>query len=396
MYDHIIIGAGIVGLATAYAITTKNPKLKVAIIEKEKEVAAHQTGHNSGVMHSGIYYQPGSLKAKNCKDGYEKLIVFAEENGIDYDICGKVIVATNEGEVPILEGILKKGEKNGLKGLRILNKEETLEKEPHVNAVKSIWVPQAGIIDYKEVSTKLKENLEKRGVAFYFSAKVIGVEEEAHQLVVNTVNSNYLAKMVTICGGLYADKLAKKSGASLVEAIVPFRGEYYELSKEKQYMVNNLIYPVPNPNFPFLGVHYTRSIHGGIEAGPNAVLAFRREGYSRWDINLPELMESLAYPGFRKLLGKYWRESMDELHRSFSKKAFVKALQHLIPDIGYDDLERGKSGVRAMALDRDGNMVDDFLIKRKGNIINVINAPSPAATSCLAIGAFIAEVGMEE
>ncbi len=394
MYDHIIIGAGIVGLATAYAMTAENPKLKVAIIEKESGVAAHQTGHNSGVMHSGIYYQPGSLKAKNCRAGYEKLIVFAEENELDYEICGKVIVATKAEEVSVLEGILERGKKNGLEGLRLLSREETLEKEPYVNAVKSIWVPQAGIIDYKEVSEKLRQVLEERGVAFYFSAKVIGVVEEVRQVVVHTVRSNYLAKTVTICAGLYADKLAKQSGASLVEAIMPFRGEYYELSAEKRSMVNNLIYPVPNPNFPFLGVHYTRSIHGGIEAGPNAVLAFRREGYSRWDIYLPELAESLAYPGFRKLLGKYWRESLDELHRSFSKKAFVKALQHLIPDIEYHDLQRGKSGVRAMALDRNGNMVDDFLIKRNGPIVNVINAPSPAATSCLAIGAYVARVAL--
>ncbi len=390
MYHATIIGAGIVGLATAHAIMNQQPDTKLAILEKESDVALHQTGHNSGVMHSGIYYQPGSLKARNCTLGYRKLIEFADANNIKYDICGKVIVATDESQIPVLDTIIKKGRKNGLEGLKMLSKSETHEKEPYVNAVQSIWVPQAGIIDYKEVAAKLRENLEKKGVEFFFSSKVTNIMEESAQVVINTVKGDFYSKKVIVCGGLYADKLAEKSGVDIVEAIVPFRGEYYELSEEKRYMVNNLIYPVPNPNFPFLGVHYTRLIHGGIEAGPNAVLAFKREGYSRWDVNLPELMESLAYPGFRKLLGKYWRESIDELHRSFSKRAFVKALQHLIPDIGYDDLKRGKSGVRAQALDRAGNMVDDFLIKRKGNVINVINAPSPAATSCLAIGEHIA------
>lgn len=395
MYDIIIVGAGIVGLATAYSITGTHPQYKVAIIEKEKDVAEHQTGHNSGVMHSGIYYQPGSLKAKNCTEGYRKLIEFADENEIEYEICGKVIVATDKSQLPVLEGILEKGKKNGLKGLKMLNQAETLAIEPHVNCVQSILVPQAGIINYRIVSQKLKKNLENRGVDFFFSAKVTGVEEVGAEVVVHTLKGDYLAKKVTICGGLYADKLAVKSGVEMVEAIVPFRGEYYTLSREKQHMVNNLIYPVPNPSFPFLGVHYTRLIEGGIEAGPNAVLAFRREGYSRWDIHVPELAESLFYPGFRKLAKKYWKEGFDELHRSFSKRAFVKALQHLIPEIGYDDLKRGKSGVRAQALDRHGNMVDDFLIKRKGQVINVINAPSPAATSCLAIGEHIAAITLE-
>ncbi|MEK7255617.1 MAG: L-2-hydroxyglutarate oxidase [Bacteroidota bacterium] len=396
MYDVAIIGAGIVGLATGYRLLKEKPGLKIAILDKEETVAAHQTSHNSGVIHSGIYYKPGSLKATICRQGYQDLLVFSKEFGIPHDVCGKVIVATKEEERGLLDGIFQRGIANGMQGIKKISPAELKEIEPHASGVEAIWVPQAGIISYKKVAEKYLELIAERGGEAFLGNKVIDIKLEKNQVRLVTSQREIASRLVINCAGLYADKVAEASGKKLHIKVLPFRGEYYLLAKEKQYLVRNLIYPVPNPAFPFLGVHYTRMIEGGIEAGPNAVLAFRREGYSRWNFHLGEFSEILAFPGFRKLAAKYWRLELDELHRSFSKKAFVKALQHLVPEVGFNDLEKGGSGVRAQAVDANGNLIDDFYFVESQNIINVINAPSPAATASLAIGKTIADMALRK
>ena len=395
-FDIAIIGAGIVGMATAYQLLEKSPGLKVVILDKETGVAQHQSSRNSGVIHSGIYYKPGSMKADNCFRGYHQLIKFCETNDIPFDICGKIIVATDEEERPILDSILEKGKANGLKGLKIISGEEAREKEPYVNCVAAIWVPQAGIVNYGTVTRKYLELFRKKGGQFYPDSKVNQIIKKDNKAIVISEKAEISANHVINCAGLYSDKVTQMTSPSIDLKILPFRGEYYELKKEKEYLVRNLIYPVPNRNFPFLGVHFTRMIDGGIEAGPNAVLAFKREGYSRWDIYLPELMETIGYPGFQKLAAKYWKDGWMEMRRYYSKKLFVKALQKLIPEIGIDDVVSGRSGVRAMACQSDGNLVDDFKIIETENIINVCNAPSPAATSSLAIGETIADLALKK
>ena len=392
----LIIGGGIVGLATAWRLMEARPDLKVTVLEKEPELATHQTGHNSGVIHSGIYYRPGTLRARNCMEGYGELLRFCDEHGIPYDICGKVIVATRPEELPQLDKILDHGLQNGLKDIRRISAAETREHEPHVNVVESLWVPQAGIINYRKVANKYAELITARGGVIRTGFKVTSIKRSDNEITVIGEAGEVSGNLLISCAGLYADKVAKMTGQKIPGIqILPFRGEYYELKPEKQYLVNNLIYPVPNPEFPFLGVHYTRMIEGGIEAGPNAVLAFRREGYSRWDLDLSELLETLSYPGFMRLAAKHWRYGWGEMYRSFSKSAFVKALQHLIPDVGYDDLQRGGAGVRAMACDLKGKLIDEFLIFEDHNIINVCSAPSPAATASLAIGKTIAGKALE-
>lgn len=360
-------------------------------------MAAHQTGHNSGVIHSGIYYRPGSLRALNCRKGYQYLLDFCERYEVPYEICGKVIVATAEEERPRLQSILQTGRANGLEGIRLLSAEETREIEPHVAALESIWVPQSGIVDYKAVARKYAERVQARGGELHFGEKVLDIRDNEKSAVVVTPQSELKSRLVINCSGLYSDKLMQYTAANGQPhdlQILPFRGEYYELVEDKQHLVNNLIYPLPNPDFPFLGVHYTRMIHGGIEAGPNAVLAFAREGYSRWDVDWAELFETLSFPGFQHLAWQYWRQGLDELYRSYSKAAFVRALQHLIPEVREQDLQRGGAGVRAMAVDRKGNMIDDFVIREQGAVIHVANAPSPAATASLAIGETIARRAM--
>lgn len=386
-YDICIIGAGIVGLAAAYQLGQSSEKLRIAVVDKEAGPARHQTGHNSGVIHSGIYYRPGGSKALNCVRGYHYLLTFARQYGIPHEVCGKVIVATREAECPQLAGILRRGQANGLSGIRLIGPEACREIEPHVNVKQAIWVPQAGIIDYKAVAEKYLELLldSGRGVA-KLGSPVVEVRMEERGNVVVTEKEDIHCRLVINCAGLYADKIARMTMPELPLKILPFRGEYYELKAERQHLVNNLIYPVPNPNFPFLGVHYTRMIGGGIEAGPNAVLAFRREGYSRWAFKASELLETLAYPGFGHIARKYWRDGLGELWRSYSKAAFVRALQHLIPEIGEADLQRGGAGVRAMACSPKGELIDDFLFLERKGVINVCNAPSPAATASLAIG----------
>jgi (S)-2-hydroxyglutarate dehydrogenase len=396
IFDITVIGAGIVGLATAHKAITQNPSLKVCVIEKEDKIAQHQTGHNSGVIHSGIYYKPGSLKAINCQKGYQQLIDFCKDYGIKHDLCGKVIVATSENERGSLDNIYKRGLENGLTGIKKISAQEVKEIEPHVRCVEGIWVPQTGIIDYKDVSAKYAELIVQNGGTLFLGEKVLNIHTSNNETVVITNKQEITSKIVVNCGGLYSDKVAKYTNKDIDVQIIPFRGEYYDLKKEKEYLVKNLIYPVPNPDFPFLGVHYTRMIHGGIEAGPNAVLAFKREGYSRWDINMKELFETLFFSGFQKVATKYWDEGWMEMKRSYSKRLFVKALQTLIPEIQAEDVERSGAGVRAQACDGAGNLLDDFAIFEKGNIINVCNAPSPAATSSLAIGETIAMKAIEK
>lgn len=391
-YDVVVIGGGIVGLATALQLQNSNPTIKLLLLEKENALALHQTGNNSGVIHSGIYYKPGSLKATNCIRGYHQLIEFCQLNAIPYELCGKIIVATNPEEIPLLNNLFERGKENGLTGLKKINKEELKDYEPHVNGIEGVVVPQTGIVDFKLVAQKYGELIQTKGGEIRLGEKVIEIQESEGVSVVVSQKESYTTRLVINCCGLYSDKVARLTSPDLNLKIIPFRGEYYKLKKEKEYLVKNLIYPVPDPNFPFLGVHFTRMVGGGIEAGPNAVLAFSREGYKKSQINLGELAESLAWPGFQKVAFKYWKTGIGEMYRSFSKAAFVKALQKLIPEIQKEDLEDGGAGVRAQACDRNGGLVDDFMIVEKKHVINVCNAPSPAATSSLAIGETIAQL----
>lgn len=395
-FDIVIVGGGIVGLATALSVLDKSPGKKVLVLEKENEVAKHQTGNNSGVIHSGLYYKPGSLKAKNCIHGYNLLIDFCKRNDVPFELCGKIVVATEEKEVPLLKNLFERGAQNGLTGFKMLNAAQLKEYEPHVNGVAGFFVPQTGIVDYKVVAEKYASLIISRGGEIHLSEKVVDIKLASQSVTVITEKTTYESKQLINCAGLYSDKIAKLSTPEVDVKIIPFRGEYYKLKKEKEYLVKNLIYPVPDPNFPFLGVHFTRMMRGGVEAGPNAVLAFRREGYKRTDINLSELAETLAWPGFQKVAKKYWRTGMGEMYRSFSKAAFTKALQKLMPEIQEQDLVDGGAGVRAQACDRTGGLVDDFLILEKPQVINVCNAPSPAATSSLSIGQTVAELALKK
>jgi L-2-hydroxyglutarate oxidase len=399
-YDVIIAGGGIVGLATAFQLQRQRPGLRIVVLEKEGQLASHQSSHNSGVIHSGIYYRPGSLRATNCKRGYEQLLQFCHENDIQHDVCGKIIVAAEESERIALDKILQRGIENGLLGIQKISASEAREIEPNVQAVEAVWVPQAGIVDYGTVAHKYAEILQANGGEVFVNQQLVHVHVRESHVVVETESSinqglSLEGKVFVNCAGLYSDRVAQLTGQTPGVQIIPFRGEYYELKPESAHLVRNLIYPVPNPNFPFLGVHFTRMIHGGIEAGPNAVLAFRREGYSRWDLNIKELAETLAFPGFQKIARKYWRDGWAEMQRSYSKTHFVRALQRLVPSIQADDLVPGRSGVRAMACDRDGNLLDDFLILETPRILNVCNAPSPAATASLAVGETIAKKILE-
>ncbi|MDR6487570.1 L-2-hydroxyglutarate oxidase [Chryseobacterium vietnamense] len=391
-YDIIIIGTGLVGLATAYQTKLKNPDSKILILEKENDVALHQSGHNSGVIHSGIYYKPGSLKAKNCIEGYNSVINFAEKYGIRYDLCGKIIVATSQEELPLLDNIYKRGVENGLQDLKYLSREEFREIEPHCEGVKAIKVPQTGIIDYPGIAKKIKELFEELGGEVRFNNEVKNIIDKGSEIIVSTNIFEFKTKKLISCAGLYSDKITKMTNEKNDVVIIPFRGEYYKIKDEKKYLVKHLIYPVPDPSFPFLGVHFTRMIDGNIEAGPNAVLAFKKEGYHFFDFNFNEAMQTMLWPGFRKIVAKYGKTGMGEMHRSLSKSAFTKALQKLLPEIQENDLVPGGSGVRAQACDRNGGLIDDFDIVKNGNIIHVRNAPSPAATSCLSIGNKISEL----
>lgn len=395
-YDVVIIGGGIVGLATALQLKKQKPDIKLVVLEKESTLAAHQTGNNSGVIHSGIYYKPGSLKAQNCLRGYHMLLDFCNQYDVPYELCGKVIVATSKSELPALENIYTRGIQNGLDGLVKLNESELKEHEPHVNGISGIYVPQTGIISYKVVCEKYAELIQKEGGEILTNAKVKNISSLSNETIVHSTKGDFSTQLVVNCAGLYSDRIAKLTSEKLGLKIIPFRGEYYEIKKEKQYLVKNLIYPVPDPNFPFLGVHFTRMIEGGIEAGPNAVLAFAREGYSKSKVNFAELAETLSYPGFLKVASKYWQTGMGEMYRSFSKAGFTKALQKLMPEITADDLKPGGAGVRAQACDRKGGLIDDFMILEEANAVNVCNAPSPAATSSLSIGLTVAQIALKK
>jgi L-2-hydroxyglutarate oxidase len=391
-YDVIVIGGGIVGLATALQLKNQQPGLKLAVIEKEDAVGRHQTANNSGVIHSGIYYKPGSLKATNCLHGYQLLVDFCRNEEVPFELCGKVIVATSPQELHLLENLYQRGLQNGLSRIRKISGAELKEHEPHVNGLAAIYVPYTGIVDYRLVAERYAELLQKKDARIVLGEKVLDVKFEHNRVVVITQKQTYTGGLAINCAGLYSDKVAAMAGENADVKIIPFRGEYYKLRPEKEYLVKNLIYPVPDPNFPFLGVHFTRMAKGGVEAGPNAVLAFRREGYRKTQINWSELAETLAWPGFQKVARKYWRTGLGEMYRSFSKAAFTKALQKLIPEIQESDLVDGGAGVRAQACDRTGGLVDDFLILENKQMINVCNAPSPAATSSLAIGETVSKL----
>lgn len=388
-YDLTVIGGGIVGLAVAWKIIEKYPGIKLAIVEKEHELATHQTDRNSGVIHSGIYYKPGSAKAINCVRGHGMLLAFCNEHDIPYELCGKVIAAIEERELPVLEQIFQRGIQNGLSEIKKIDAEEVREIEPYCNAIGGIWVPQAGIIDFRFLATRLRQLIENAGGRIITGFKVSGISETEHGVEIKSTMNQIDTKFAIGCAGLYADHLARMAGLVPPHQIVPFRGEFYNLIPSAEKLVRGLIYPVPDVNFPFLGVHLTKRIQGGVEAGPNAVLAFRREGYEHLDVHWGELMESLRYKGFHRLARRHWRKGMDEMVRSFSKRAFLKSLQHLVPDLKKDDIVRSRTGVRAQALDRDGNLVDDYVVMHQERMIHLLNAPSPAATSCLSIGEYV-------
>lgn len=393
--DVVIIGGGIVGLASAWNILKQNPGLKVAVLEKEAQVAAHQTGHNSGVIHSGIYYKPGSLKAQNCIGGYHMLLDFCRQHGIRFDLCGKLIVATDDWELPLLDNLYKRGFENGLDKISMVEQERIKEFEPHMRGIRAIHVPYTGIIDYIDVSLKLAELIEQMGGRIYTSQQAKDIRIKADGVEVITDYGVHSAKLMVNCAGLYCDKIAEMAGEKPDTRIIPFRGEYFMLKPEKRSLVRNLIYPVPDPNFPFLGVHFTRMIDGGVEAGPNAVFAFKREGYEKADVDLVELFESLTWPGFQKVATKYWKTGVGEFYRSFSKTAFTKALQKFIPEVQEDDLIPAEAGVRAQACERTGGLLDDFKIIENNRAIHILNAPSPAATSSLSIGQTIANLTLK-
>jgi (S)-2-hydroxyglutarate dehydrogenase len=388
-YDVAIIGGGIVGMATAMALTQRR-NLSLVVLEAEDHLAAHQTGHNSGVIHSGLYYKPGSLKARNCIEGRIALYEFCQEHGVAYENCGKIVVATRESELPALSMLEERGHANGLEGLRHLRGDELHEYEPYVEGIAGLHVPQTGIVDYPEVTRKYAELAQSRGAEVKLKARVVKFHRGNGEFVLDTTAGEVHTRNLINCAGLQSDRVARMCGVDPKLQIIPFRGEYYELRPERHYLVNNLIYPVPDPRFPFLGVHFTRMVHGGIEAGPNAVLAFKREGYKQFNISIPDLVQYGTYLGFWRMASKYWQTGFGEMYRSFSKSAFVKAMQVLIPDVYEEDVHAAGSGVRAQALEPTGFLVDDFRIVEDERMIHVLNAPSPAATASISIGASIA------
>jgi L-2-hydroxyglutarate oxidase len=390
-YHIAIVGGGIVGLAVALEITRRFPRQRLLLLEKETRVGQHQSSHNSGVIHSGVYYQPGSLKAKLCVTGAAAMVSFCREHGIPHRICGKVIVATQEAGLPRLKELHRRGQANGLTGLRLLTPEELREIEPHAAGLGALLVPSAGITDYGAVCDKYAELITQQGGTILTSHAVTGINRGADKIIVETNRGAFSAHSLINCAGLFSDRIANLAGDHPEVIIVPFRGEYYDLIPERASLVRGLIYPVPDPRFPFLGVHFTRRIGGTVDAGPNAVLSFRREGYKRTDFRFQDLASSLAFPGFLRMVAKNWRSGLDEFHRSFSKKEFTQALQRLVPEIREEDLLPGGSGVRAQALTRAGTLVDDFQFVQSGRILHVLNVPSPAATASLEIGRMIAD-----
>jgi L-2-hydroxyglutarate oxidase len=394
-YNVIIIGGGVVGLGVALEITRRFPHLRLLLLEKEDRVARHQSGHNSGVIHSGVYYKPGSMKARLCVSGAAAMIEFCREHGIAHEVCGKVIVATQVDELARLEELLRRGEANGLTGLRMIGPEELREIEPHATGLQAMVVPSTGITDYARVCEKYAELISARGGTVLTSAAANGIRRLPGEIVVETTKGAFSTAALINCAGLHADRISRMAGDVPGVMIVPFRGEYYDLTPERASLVRALIYPVPDPRFPFLGVHFTRRITGRVDAGPNAVLALAREGYRHRDINVRDLASALAFPGFWRMARQHWRNGLDEWHRSLSKPAFVRALQRLLPEVGANDLVPGGSGVRAQALKPDGALVDDFQFVPSGKVLHVLNVPSPAATASLSIGKAIVDMAAE-
>ncbi|MCZ7591454.1 MAG: L-2-hydroxyglutarate oxidase [Kiritimatiellae bacterium] len=394
MKDITIIGGGIVGLASGLALS-RQPGMRVTVLEAEAEVAAHQTGHNSGVIHSGLYYKPGSLKARNCTAGRDAMYAFCEEHGIRHERCGKVVVAVTEGDLPALEELERRGVANGLEGIRRIGPEELKEIEPQARGVAALVVPQTGIVNYTDVARVYARLIAEAQGEVRTNARVSNVRRDGAKLLIQSRNGEIRADLLINCAGLQSDRIAQLCGVEPGVKIIPFRGEYYELIPEQRGLVRNLIYPVPDARFPFLGVHFTRMIGGGVEAGPNAVLAFRREGYHRLDFSLTDSVDMATYPGFWRMASRYWRTGAGEFHRSFSKAAFVTALQRLMPAIRAEHLVPAGAGVRAQAVGRDGKLVDDFHIVESERMVHVLNAPSPAATASLSIGATVAQLAQK-
>ncbi len=388
-FDIAVIGGGIVGCATAMALTRKQGR-SVVVLEAEGRLAAHQTGNNSGVIHSGLYYKPGSLKAENCVAGREAMYRFCADHGIPCERCGKIVVATSNAELPRLEALRERGGANGLEGLKQLRGNEIRDVEPHVSGIAGVWVPQTGIVDYTAVTDAFAKLVREAGGEVRLGARVTAVRRDQGGLVVETVNGELRTGNLINCAGLQSDRVARMCGVDPAVKIVPFRGEYYELVPEKYHLVRNLVYPVPDPQFPFLGVHFTRMIKGGVEAGPNAVLAFKREGYSKTSFSLTDTVETFTFPGALKVFSRHWKMGLGEFYRSFSKRAFLRALQKMLPDLELQDLIPGGAGVRAQAVGRDGAIIDDFKIVEADRMIHVLNAPSPAATASISIGEKIA------
>jgi len=386
MKSCIVIGGGIVGLATAYQLLGHKPGLKLTVLEKEAKVGQHQTGNNSGVLHAGLYYKPGSAKARMAVGGIKRMVAFCREHSIPHEICGKLVVATNEGEVARLENLYERGQANGLQGVRRLNREEMREIEPHVAGIAALRVPEEGIVDYEAVCNALSGEIEKQGGFIRVHAKANKITRVGSSWKIETPAGEFEADFIVNCAGLHCDRVSELTGEKREVRIVPFRGEYFKIRPERQYLVKNLIYPVPDPVYPFLGVHFTRLIHGGIEAGPNAVLAFAREGYKYSDVNLADLFDALTFQGFWKFAGRHMIMCRDELIRSMFKKIFCRSLQKLVPEIQVEDLAPGGAGVRAQAMDPEGNLVQDFRFIEREGVLHVLNAPSPAATASLAIG----------
>jgi (S)-2-hydroxyglutarate dehydrogenase len=393
-YDIAIIGGGIVGLGTAMALSERT-SARIVVLEAEGKLAAHQTGHNSGVIHSGLYYKPGSLKAKNCAEGRELMYRFCADNGIAHDRCGKVVVATAERELPALAELERRGIANGLKGVRRLTPAEIREREPHVAGIAGLYVAETGIVDYKQVTEAYANKVRSRDGDVRLDARLVGFRDTRTEFVLTTTQGELICRALMNCAGLQSDRVAKLCGVEPGLQIIPFRGEYYDIVPERWSLVRNLIYPVPDPRFPFLGVHFTRMIHGGVEAGPNAVLAFRREGYTRTSFRTRDVLQMLGYRGFWNMARKYYEMGMAEMYRSLSKRAFLKALQRLIPDLRWQDIHPAGAGVRAQAVDPDGKTVDDFRIVEAERMIHVLNAPSPGATASISIGRAIAAMAVK-
>ena len=393
-FDISIIGGGIVGVATAMQLATRFPRRRIAVLEKEERLAAHQTGHNSGVIHSGIYYLPGSLKARTCVEGARRLLEFCEESGVAYELCGKVVIATDETESARLRELYRRGTENGVPGLEMIGPERLREIEPHARGVMALSSPNTGIIDFADVTGAYARRFQEQGGEVLTSMKVLSIRQAAGAVVLDTVRGSVQSSYLINCGGLHSDTVARAAGVALDVRIIPFRGEYHKLAPDARSLVNGLIYPVPDPAFPFLGAHFTKTIHGAVEAGPNAVLAFAREGYTRSSVHVGDMMGAARFPGFWKMSARYWKMAVQEIYQSLSKGAFARALQRLVPAIQERDLERGGAGVRAQAVDRNGSLIDDFRIVEAERSIHVLNAPSPGATASLAIADSIA--GMAE